>query len=186
MYSEMDFLVFGKERHNEKDEGIIEAYCLQNQDSRVVGRILKRKACAVVGLQGMLCAIGGKVQGDATGNVDVFDPKTRRNWSLTQMKTARYGHGAVAIGGDIIVCGGKTGDLWLKTCEAFSETTKSTLPDLVEERSGLGVASLPGRRVFVIGGRNSEKRFSSVEYCQLPDQLTGDITDCAFWKVAAP
>uniref|UniRef100_A0A0X3P7T0 BTB domain-containing protein n=1 Tax=Schistocephalus solidus TaxID=70667 RepID=A0A0X3P7T0_SCHSO len=188
IYLEMDFLVFGKGRYNAMDEGIVEAYCLQNQESLAVGQILKRKACAVVGLQGMLCAIGGKVRGEVTSSVEIFDPKTRRNWPITEMQTARYGHGAVAIGGDIIVCGGKTGDRWLNTCEAFSQTAKSwiSLPNFVDERSGLGVTSLSGRRVFVIGGRNGEKRFSSVEYCQLPDQLAGDITDEKFWSAAAP
>ncbi|VDL89584.1 unnamed protein product [Schistocephalus solidus] len=185
IYLEMDFLVFGKGRYNAMDEGIVEAYCLQNQESLAVGQILKRKACAVVG---MLCAIGGKVRGEVTSSVEIFDPKTRRNWPITEMQTARYGHGAVAIGGDIIVCGGKTGDRWLNTCEAFSQTAKSwiSLPNFVDERSGLGVTSLSGRRVFVIGGRNGEKRFSSVEYCQLPDQLAGDITDEKFWSAAAP
>nr|VZH91144.1 unnamed protein product [Spirometra erinaceieuropaei] len=188
IYSEMDFLVFGKGRHNDEDEGVVEAYCLQNHDSRVIGHILKRKACAVVGIQGMLCAVGGKVRGCVSASAEIFDPKTRRNWPITEMRTARYGHGAVAIGGDIIVCGGKTDDCWLNTCEAFSQTGRSwiTLPNLINERSGLGVVSLPGRRVFVIGGRNAEKRFSAVEYCQLPNQLTEDINDEKFWKAAAP
>ncbi|VDN21276.1 unnamed protein product, partial [Dibothriocephalus latus] len=63
------------------------------------------------------------------------------------------------------------------------------LPALSEARTSPGLAALPNRQVFVIGGYN-ERDLAKVEYCQLPATLSQDITTTdnspEFWREAAP
>jgi hypothetical protein len=72
------------------------------------------------------------------------------------MPTARVGAGGVAIGGKVIVMGGRTGTTYLNAVEAYDPVTNSwtTRAAMPTARAAFGVAGISGF-LYAVGGRNT-------------------------------
>ncbi len=140
--------------------------------------ITPRAGLAVVAVNGLIYAIGGRTGTDAasTSNlVEAYNPAIPSDpWTTRRpMRTPRYG-AAAAVGPDgrIYVVGGEDANgAALKTVAAYTPATDSwaTGPDMVTARAWLGAATAPNGHVHAIGGQNSTGDSPANEY--LPEQI---------------
>jgi hypothetical protein len=113
----------------------------------------------VLGPDGLIYAIGGKIGGSRTGLVEVYNPATN-SWSTrTPMPTARYGFAAV-VGNDgkIYTIGGEyfsvNDDAQSIIAEVYNPSTDSwqSLPQLPQGRYNPAAAVALDGTIYVTGG----------------------------------
>ncbi|VDL97153.1 unnamed protein product [Schistocephalus solidus] len=186
-YDKDAFLVFGPSQASEKLGWLLQTYDSHSSTAYIVGHIQRRDFACVVFVNALVFTLGGEINGQATSFVDAYSLQLRRSLSVAPMRTERSYHGAAVLDSNIVVAGGFDTRGRLATCEAYVVNTNRwiRLPALSEARTSPGIAALANRQLFVIGGYN-ERDLAKVEYCQLPNKLSEDISNPEFWHEAAP
>ncbi|HEX7004742.1 MAG TPA: kelch repeat-containing protein [Trueperaceae bacterium] len=114
-----------------------------------------REHLTAVAIDGLLYAIGGRVGRRNLAVVEVYDPATDSWTSAPPVPTARSGHGAAVVAGEIHVAGGEdlAADVALDSHEVFDPVAgqwRVAVP-LPSPRHGLASAGAGGRW-YLIGG----------------------------------
>jgi N-acetylneuraminic acid mutarotase len=109
-------------------------------------------ACAI---NGLVYCIGGLKNGEASTDIDVFDPRTHQ-WSqkAARLNTPRKAHQAVECNNLIYIIGGfDADDNVLKTVEIYNPATDmvTLAPSINSARGSFGAAVVRGQ-IYVFGG----------------------------------
>jgi hypothetical protein len=112
-----------------------------------------REHLAVIGMENLFYAIGGRIDGTNFGIIEQYEPEFGRWTSLTPMPTARGGLTAAAIDGVFHVTGGELFEpaSTYNQHEAFKYGEWTTLEPMPTARHGLTSVAYQGRW-YVIGG----------------------------------
>jgi N-acetylneuraminic acid mutarotase len=131
--------------------------------------------------------ISGSAQFPAPGlaAAELYDPATG-TWATTgSMRTARWGHSAVLVGGKVLVAGGTTirssqSVKAVRSAELFDPATGAwtEVEPMTDARSGHTAVVLGNGRVLVAGGSAPTGRDDDAElaYCELYDPTAGTWT----------
>uniref|UniRef100_A0A0X3P263 Uncharacterized protein n=1 Tax=Schistocephalus solidus TaxID=70667 RepID=A0A0X3P263_SCHSO len=197
-YAEEELLLLGPTYGLAEGEWSACIYSPQAEETIVTSCMKARPDSLIVSAEnGRIYMLGGRVNNKWTNTVREYNVRTRRCRPVAPMLEQRRCAGACAVGGEIFVCGGKSATLEiLASCEFFDPKRNvwQLLPPMLRSRYRPAVASLPDKRLFVIGGYNIfTGPMTSVEYCTFPSN--DGSTKCSpqnmpaskdFWRNAAP
>ena len=148
---------------------------------RVADMPTGRHSLTTAAVDGLIYAIGGAVNGQASAVVEVYDVAADA-WSFgTPMPTPRMGPGAAMIDEIIYVIGGEGGG-WLQglevtTVEAYDPALDSwvALADMPHPRMGFGTAVVAGL-IYAVGGGGNGGQMSAVDiYDPATDEWTTGV-----------
>jgi len=150
---------------------------------QLVPDMLERRRGAVsASINGWLYVCGG--EGGADGeyvlsSAERYCPSSGGCWeALPPMKSHRFGAAAVAMKGELYVCGGSMGLDAFKCAEAFIPTRGcwEVLPDMLEGRLRAAGAHIAGK-LYMCGGDQIDRDVASVEHLSL---------DANHWELGPP
>ncbi len=118
---------------------------------------------SVVMSDGRILTAGGNDENrEELSSTELFDARTGRVQTATDMTERRYLAAAAVIDDAVYVCGGwNRGSKWLSSCERFVSNEWIAISSMKEERGALAMVAIDGK-LFAIGGGNGS-RLSSVE-----------------------
>ena len=146
----------------------------------------KRDYCAVTSVDGKVYVVGGIVH-DADGgwndtifaSCEMFDPATNEWSTIPDMKIAREGCAACAIGNKLYVIGGSNyDDGCLSSVEVFDTITKkwSSLPNMITKRDGCAAVTV-GNNIYVFGGAGNDVHLSKAEVYDATTQEWTELSE---------
>ncbi len=129
---------------------------LRTKRWRTIAGPSPREHLAAAASGGRAYALAGRLAGIDTnrGDLEVYEPATRRWRRLPPLPDPRGGTGAAAVNGRIVSVGGEAPTGTQRLVFAFDPRTRrwQRLPDLTTPRHGLGVVALNGRVYALAGG----------------------------------
>lgn len=140
---------------------------------------ISRGAPAAAVIKGKIYVVGGSSQAlgkpVAVSDLEIYDIAARK-WSRgPSMRTPRHHHGAAALGGRLIVAGGRgNDDLSLNTVEQFDPSTNrwTRLAPLPVGVGGLAVVAAAGQIIAIGGGDDEEQWVSPATWALGPNDTT--------------
>ncbi len=126
-------------------------------------------------IDGMLYAIGGRIDGSYARNLNVneaYNPATDSWARRPPLPTARSGIAAAVLDGEILVFGGESTEGTFDEVEAYNPRSDrwSKLPSMPTARHGLGAAALSGHVYVISGGPTPGGSYSSANEIYTPEK----------------